>query len=159
MLRVLLSLVLTISLLPAVVQAQTGQRGCFTAAEEKAEQVVRMGLRLREGARGCDGQPWNTHTQALWDDIDQRFGSRFAAQTNVRKNAFVREFSDDADNRLEAWNGRTVFYFRNYPLSEVYCAGIKDMLEQVQKKGWGVIQRNAAKGADAVKMDYRLCGK
>ncbi|PKU22882.1 hypothetical protein [Telmatospirillum siberiense] len=158
MLRIL-SLVLLISFLPGFAQAQRAPRGCFSAAEEKAEQIVRLGLRLREGARGCDGQPWNMHTQSLWDDIDQRFGARFAAQTNARKTAFQREFSDDADNRLEAWNGRIVFYFRNYPLSEVYCSGIKDMLEQVQKKGWAIVMRNATKGADEVRMDYRLCGK
>lgn len=152
-------LLLFVSLMPVPASAQAAQRGCFTKAEESAEQIVREGLRLREGARGCDAPPWSMHTQALWDDVDQRFGPRFAAQTRVRRNAFQREFSDDADNRLEMWNARIVYHFRNYPLSEVYCAGITDMLQQVQKKGWGALLRNASKGADEVKMDYRLCGQ
>jgi hypothetical protein len=56
------------------------------------------------------------------------------------------------------WNGRIVFHFRHYPLSGVYCAGIKEMLDNVMKKGWGVVVRSAKKGVDEVKMDYRPCG-
>jgi hypothetical protein len=114
-------------------------------------------LRLREGARGCAGPPWGLNTQSLWTSIDQRFGPQFAAQTRIRRGAFQREFSDDADNRLDMWNGRIVLHFRHYPLSEVYCAGVKDMLDNTLKKGWGVVARSAAKGVDEVKMDYRLC--
>ncbi len=157
--RRLLILLLLVSLMPVPAQAQAAGRGCFTKAEEAAEQIVREGLRLREGARGCEGPPWNMQTLALWEEVDQRFGPRFAAQTRIRRNAFQREFSDDADNRLEMWNGRIVFHFRHYPLSEVYCAGIKDMLDQTRKKGWGVLQRSAFKGAGEVKMDYRLCDR
>lgn len=156
--RRLLSLVLAVSVIPSFALAQAAPKGCFTPAEEKAEQIVRLGVRLREAARGCDGEPWNMHTQSLWDDIDRRFGSLFANQTRIRQGAFQREFSDDADNRLESWNGRIVFHYRNYPLSDVYCSNIKDMLGQMQKKGWGYLQRNAVKG-DEVKMDYRPCTK
>ncbi|HXP97276.1 MAG TPA: hypothetical protein VN809_11225 [Telmatospirillum sp.] len=155
--RRLFSLFLIASLIPAPALAQTQERGCFTKAEQKAEQIVREGLRLREGAKGCDGPPWGLHTLSLWTSVDQRFGPQFAAQTRVRKSAFQREFSDDADNRLDMWNGRIVLHFRHYPLSEVYCAGIKDMLDNTLKKGWGVVARSAAKGVDEVKMDYRLC--
>jgi hypothetical protein len=154
-----IALLLLVSIMPTSALAQAQGRGCFTKAEEAAEQIVREGLRLREGARACDGAPWHMHTLPLWDDVDQRFGPRFAAQTRLRRIAFQREFTGDADNRLEAWNGRIVFHFRHYPLSGVYCAGIKDMLEQTQKKGWGVLQRRALKAADEVKMDYRICQK
>jgi hypothetical protein len=148
---------LIISLLPVPVLAQAAPRGCFTKAEETAEQIVREGLRLREGAKGCAEAPWRQQTLSLWNSLDQRLGPQFAAQTLIRQKAFQREFSDDADNRLQMWNGRIVFYFRNYPLSEVYCAGIKDMLEQMLKKGWGALKSKAGKGADEVKMDYRPC--
>jgi hypothetical protein len=157
--RWLLSLFVIVSLMPAVAQAQANGSGCFRKAEQTAEQIVREGLRLREGARGCDGPPWNMRTLALWEEVDKRFGARFAAQTQIRQKAFQREFSDDADNRVDMWNGRIVLHFRHYPLSEVYCAGIKDMLEQTLKKGWGVLQRSAAKGAGEVEMDYRPCEK
>ena len=93
----------------------------------------------------------------MWTDVDARLGARFAAQTNIRRQAFLREFSDDADNRMDMWNGRIVMHFRHYPLSAVYCAEIKDMLVQTQKRGWRVIQTEAAKGRDEVKMDYRPC--
>lgn len=142
---------------PAMAQAAGQERGCFTKAEETAEQIVRLGLRMREGAKACDGPPWNARTQSTWEQLDQRFGSQFAAQTAVRRKAFQREFADDADNRLEMWNGRIVMHFRHYPLSDVYCTSIKDMMQQTLTKGFGSLKKNAAKGADEVKMDYRLC--
>ncbi|MDR3435401.1 hypothetical protein [Telmatospirillum sp.] len=152
-------LLLTLYLIPEPVLAQAAPRGCFSKAEENAEQIVRLGLRLREGATGCDGQPWNMHTQDLWDQVDQKLGARFAAQTQIRRGAFVREFSDDADNRLEMWNGRIVMYFRHHPLSEVYCSEVKTQLEQTLKSGWGVIARVAKTSVDEVRMDYRACPK
>ncbi len=138
-------------------QAAGRPRECFTKAEESAEQIVRLGLRLREGAKGCDEPPWNMQTQGIWEQLDSQFGARFAAQTAARRRAFQREFADAADNRLEMWNGRIVMHFRHYPLSEVYCGSIKDMMQKTLGKGWGVLQKNAVKGADEVKMDYRLC--
>jgi hypothetical protein len=144
-------------LLPHHAFAQAQSKGCFSKAEEAAERLVRQGLRLREGARGCDGSPWNMQTQSMWVDIDRRFGPRFADQTRIRQAAFQREFADDADNRLAVWNGRIVFHFRYYPLSETYCAGIKDLMSQMQKRGWSALTAQANKATVEVKMDYRLC--
>jgi hypothetical protein len=155
--RSLLVVLLIFWLLPQDAGAQAKSRGCFTKAEQTAEQIVRQGLRLREGARGCDGAPWNMGTQSLWEDLDARLGAQFAAQTNIRRRAFIREFGDDANYQMDLWNGRIVMHFRHFPLSAVYCAEIKDMLEQAQKRGWGVIRSGAAKARDAVKMDYRPC--
>jgi hypothetical protein len=132
--------------------------GCFTRSEQGAERIVRQGLRLREGARGCEGSPWNMGTQALWDSVEGQFGSRFAAQTRIRERAFQREFADDADNRLQVWNARIVFHYRYYPLSETYCASIKKTLEDMQKGGWSVLTRQAGKATDEVRMDYKPCG-
>ena len=138
--------------------AKKGTLGCFSKAEQAAERIIREGLRLREGARGCDEPPWNMRTASLWADIDQKLGARFLAQSKVREKAFLREFKDDADNRLARWNARTVFHFRYFPLSEVYCANLKKTLQQMQKKGWGAVSNLAAKGTDEVEMDYRPCG-
>lgn len=155
--RALVAALVAVVLFPHWAFAQGKTRGCFSKAEEAAEQIVREGLRLREGARGCDGSPWNKGTLALWDDVDRLFGPRFAAQTAIRRKAFEREFKDDADNRLERWNGRIVMHFRHYPLSDIYCGSIKTMLEQIRKRGWGVLQKQATKAQDEVTMDYRPC--
>lgn len=133
-------------------------RGCFTKAEQNAEQMVRHGLHLREGANGCDGQPWNTGTEPIWQQINTQLGAQFAQQTQIRAAAFDREFEKDADNKLSVWNGRIVMYFRNYPLSAVYCGELKKQLDAVQKGGWGVFARQAGKAVDVIRMDYRLCG-
>ncbi len=153
------ALLLLLCLLPHLALAQGRPMECFTKAEQRAEQMVREGLRLREGAIGCDGPPWRAGTRPLWDDIDRRFGGQFAAQTRVRERAFRREFAKDAENRLQMWNGRIVMHFRHYPLSETYCAGIKDVLQKMQKGGWRAFTGLAAKAKDQVKMDYRPCGE
>ncbi len=154
-----LALALLLSLSPPFTLALGKPRGCFTRAEQGAEEMVREGLRLREGAIGCDGPPWYAGTKPLWEEIDQRFGQRFAAQTGIRRRAFQREFAKDAENRLQMWNGRIVMHFRNYPLSETYCAGIKDVLQKMRRGGWGVFSRLAGMAKDEVKMDYRPCDK
>jgi hypothetical protein len=151
-------LVLGLWLSPAVAMAQAAKpRGCFTTAEQTAEQIVREGLRLREGARGCDGRPWRMGTASLWQDVDNQLGPRFLAQTNIRRKAFTREFKDDANNRLELWDGRIVMHFRHYPLSEIYCSEIKDVLGEAKTRGWAAIRAHASKSKEEVKMDYRPC--
>jgi hypothetical protein len=132
-------------------------KGCFTATEESAEQMVRQGLRLREGARGCDSEPWDAGTLPLWQQIDQQYGPQFAHQTEIRKNAFVREFSNDAENKLSEWDGRIVIYFRNYPLSDLYCGQIKSMMAAIQKGGWPAFTKQAGRSGDVVKMNYNPC--
>lgn len=148
-------------LIPLAVWAQSGQnaKGCFTKAEMAAERIVREGLRLREGALGCDGPPWSKGTKPLWDDIDGKFGQRFQAQTRTRAKAFQREFADDAENRLQLWDGRTVMAFRHYPLSDDYCDDIKQTLQDMQKKGWTVLDTRAGKERIPVEMDYRSCDR
>jgi hypothetical protein len=140
-----------------VAWAQAAQKECFTKAEEKAEQIVRDGVRLREGAMACDGRPYYKGTLPLWQQVDQRFGAQFAQQTKIRENAFKREFADDAENTLGMWNGRIVLHYRNYPYSDTYCDSIKIMLDNMTKKGWSVLAKQAGAGKDEVAMDYRLC--
>jgi len=157
----LLSIVLGFCLGPAPVLAQSGANalGCFTKAEMAAERLVREGLRLREGALGCDGPPWEKGTKPLWQDIDSKFAQRFQAQTRTRAKAFQREFADDAENHLTQWDGRMVMYFRHYPLSDDYCDSIKELLQEVQKKGWSVVDSRAGKDRIPVEMDYRSCNR
>jgi hypothetical protein len=131
---------------------------CFTKAEENAEQIVRAGLRLREGASGCDARPYDLQTQPLWDQIDQKFGPRFKQQTDIRRAAFVREFSKDVENQVLAWDGRTVLYFRSYPLSPVYCVQIKKSLQDFLKTGWGPFTAKARLYRIPVEDDYKPCG-
>ena len=130
---------------------------CFTKAEEGAEMLVRGGLRLREGAAGCDGRPYEMHTKPLWDQVDQKFGSKFKQQTDLRRSAFVREFSKDVENHVQAWDGRTVLYFRNYPLSQPYCAQVKKNLEDFLKSGWPSFAKTATLYRIPVEDDYRVC--
>jgi len=130
---------------------------CFTPAEENAEQLVRGGLRLREGAAGCDRRPWDAGTLKLWQQVDQNFGPRFKQQTDIRRRAFEREFSKDVENQVRLWDGRTVLYFRNFPLSVAYCAEIKKTLETMLKSGWSVLVEHAQRAHEEVEMDYRPC--
>lgn len=133
-------------------------RGCFTLAEINAERLVRQGLRLREGAVGCDGDPWNARTLSLWRDIDKRFGAQFAQQTKIRHDAFVREFDKDAENRITQWDGRIVTFYRGYPLSGVYCTGVRNQLTEMQKSGWASLKKHATVAPDDVKFVFKSCG-
>lgn len=131
---------------------------CFTKAEEAAEQIVRGGLRLREGAAACDERPWDAHTQPLWDQVDKQFGPRFKQQTDIRRKAFEREFANDAENQVQAWDGRTVLYFRHYPLSVPYCAEVKQNLQDLLKKGWATFVTRSRLYKIPVEEDYKNCG-
>jgi len=154
--RALIALVTALSLFSGSAFAKP--KICFTKAEENAEMLVRGGLRLREGAAGCDGRPYEMHTQPIWDQINQKFGPKFKQQTDLRRKAFVREFANDAENRVQAWDGRTVLYFRNYPLSQVYCAQVKKSLEDFLKTGWESFAKTARLYRIQVEDDYRACG-
>jgi len=147
-------LALSLAPLPA---AEAKPRGCFTKQEQTAEEVVRYGLRLREGGRGCDEAPWNAGTQPLWDAVDKQFGDQFKQQTETRRKAFEREFEKDAENNLNRWNARIVFYYRNYPLSPVYCDLLKTQLVNVVKKPWGAFVKQSAIARDDVRMTYQPC--
>ena len=141
--------------LPA--QAAGKPKGCFTKAEITAERLVRQGLEMREGAKGCDGDPWNYGTMSLWTDLDQRFGPQFAAQTKTRHAAFVREFDKDANNRISQWDGRIVMHFRSFPLGDVYCTEMKKLLTDMKKKGWAGFTKRASVAPDDVKFMFKSC--
>lgn len=157
MMRLIFTVFLSLLTLVEPVWAATKPRGCFTAPEISAERLVRQGLRLREGANACNGNPWNYKTLPLWTDIDTRFGWRFAQQTKIRKGAFIREFDKDAENRITQWDGRTVMFYRTYPLSDEYCAGVKKQLLDMQKSGWAVFVKAASVAPEEIKTIYNPC--
>jgi len=132
-------------------------RGCFTKAEQKAEEVIRYGLRLREGGRACDAAPWNAGTLPLWEAVDKQFGPQFKEQTDIRTKAFQREFESDADHNLKRWNSRIVIYYRNFTLSPVYCEIIKKDLVSTQKNGWNAFVKLAVIAHNDVRMTYQPC--
>lgn len=134
-------------------------RGCFTKAEQNAELLVRAGLRLREGGVACDREPWNAGTRPLWDAVDKQFGPQFKQQSDIRRAAFEREFENDAEHKLTMWNSRIVFYFRNYPLSAVYCDSIKKTLQEMPTKGWQSFVKQARYATDEIRMTYEPCDK
>ncbi len=153
--------IVTVALVPALAPTtlDAKPRGCFTKSEQTAEEVVRYGLRLREGAMGCDGAPWEAHTQPLWEAVDKQFGPQFKQQTDARAKAFVREFENDAEHKLTQWNARIVFYYRNYPLSPVYCDSIKKEMMQMQAKGWNAFVKLAKLAREDIRMTYQPCDK
>lgn len=150
---------LLLSLLAAVpISAWAAKpKGCFSRPEISAERLVWQGLRLREGAKGCDGDPWNFQTQVMWEDIDKRFGPQFAAQTKIRRAAFIREFGKMADYQITQVDGRIVMHYRGYPLSVPYCTEIKSLLANMQKFGWPAFVKKANVAPDEVKFVYHSC--
>ncbi|HEY1720246.1 MAG TPA: hypothetical protein VGG27_03300 [Magnetospirillaceae bacterium] len=157
--RRVLALVGIVALLAPSAEALAKARGCFTKKEQQAEEVVRQGLRMREGGEGCDGAPWYAETKPLWDMVNQQFGAQFAEQTDIRNKAFMREFENDAEHKLSLWNARIVFYFRNYPLSAGYCTTVKKMLTDAPQKGWKDIIKQAHYARDEIRMTYEPCDK
>lgn len=153
-----IALLVACSLFSETALAAAKPKICFTKAEENAEQLVRGGLRLREGANGCEERPWSMQTAGLWQQVDEKFGPKFKQQTDIRRGAFVREFSKDVENRIQAWDGRTVLYFRNFPLSITYCQQIKATLQDFLKTGWGGFVKKARLYRIPVEDDYKPCG-
>ncbi len=138
---------------PAAAQPQ----GCLTAREAQAEQAVRHGVRLREGAWRCEALGFATGSIAAWRAAEAVLGQRFAGQTEVRRRAFVREFENGAAAELARWDGRIVSYFRHRPLGEAYCQRLADKLHETARGGWRAFQTQAARERPEIEMDHRLC--
>ncbi len=157
--RHLVVLVAVAVLLAPSAEALAKPRGCFTKGEQAAEEIVRFGLKLREGGIACDGAPWERRTRPLWDQVSTDYDAQFKQQTDTRNKAFMREFENDAEHRLSLWNARIVFYYRHYPLSGAYCDGIKKMLTDADKNGWVKLTKQAHLAHDEVRMTYEPCDK
>ncbi|MBF0334161.1 MAG: hypothetical protein HQL40_11030 [Alphaproteobacteria bacterium] len=136
--------------------AVAAPRGCFTVPEHQAEQEIRHGIRLREGATECDA--WVPGLTEVWRKIDQTNGNRFAAQTKLREAAFAREFESWSNTYRDVWDGRIVMYFRNYPVTDAHCRQLAKQLDEVLKKGYRAFKEQASLLRNEVRMDYRTCG-
>lgn len=131
--------------------------GCLTDREAQAEQAVRHGVRLREGAWRCEALGFTTDTIAAWQAADAVLGQRFAAQTELRRRAFVREFEKRSETELARWNGRILGHFRHRPLGEAYCQRLAGQLQEAARGGWRAFQAQAGRERPEVAMDHKLC--
>lgn len=155
--RRILAALLGLAVLAPTGPARAKPKTCFTPAEIAAEQQVRHGLRLREGARICSEPPYDLKLLGLWQEIDTQFGPRFARQKTIREQAFRREFGQDTYNRLEMWDGRVVMHYRNNWASPEFCGDISKTLNDMKTKGWSVFSKRAAKAKPEVTVDFRPC--
>jgi hypothetical protein len=130
---------------------------CFKGQEQRAEQIVRAGLRLREGAIACHAAPFFRDSYAQWQRLDEKFGQKFLEQKLIREKAFIRQFGEDPDNQLETWDARIVYHYRHHPLSTIYCDRIEYDLNLFLNKGWSLFLKQAQTGKDEVEMDFNIC--
>jgi hypothetical protein len=128
---------------------------CLSDTEVQVEQLVRHGVFLREAGRRCDEVIPGTNK--LWTDFDQRWGTRLKQQTDKRAKMFTRQFKDDALKVRTYFDGRLVTYHRNYPLSLSYCTDVKEMLDELAKRGWGGFTAQAKVVQSEVLLDYKAC--
>jgi hypothetical protein len=151
-----LSLILAAAILTAS-PAWAKPKGCFTKREEIAEQVVRHGVRLREGAQRCQELGFSTETGARWRAMDDLLGEQFSTQVGVRAKAFGREFGEAAEGELRLWDGRIVSYFRHRPLSEIYCRALDEMMDEASARGFNGFKAQALRERGEVRIQYRIC--
>lgn len=137
--------------------AQAKPKNCFSSAEHTVEWQVRHGIRLREFAYRCDEHPYNAGTLEIWKRIDEKNAAQFQKMRDARAKTFEREFPTKFKEYLEAWNGRIIIRYRDYYLSDVDCAQTKKQLEEIDKKGFPVFVKIAAKYKPEALMDYRKC--
>lgn len=140
-------------------QAGAEPMKCFNTKEAEAIQMVRHGIRLREGAMRCQEDGFTQDTIALWRKVDGAVGPQFKAQTDMRKAAFEREFEKWAAWNLSVWDGRIVHHFRYRPLSAELCGDLAGMLKEIDQKGWPAFAKQATKLRNEVRIDYRICGR
>lgn len=138
----------------ALAQAPKFKR-CLSPAEIQGERLVQHGVFLREGTTRCNDTFAGLVDQ--WKTFDETFGPRLKAQTDKRKRMFDKEFRQDSDKVRTYFDGRLVTYYRNYPLTEAYCEGIKDLMGKLQKGGWGQFSKQAQTVQNQVLMDYKPC--
>lgn len=128
---------------------------CLTTKELETERLVRHGVYLREGSWRCDKMVSGTWT--MWSGIDRDLGPRMKQVTDARKRMFDKEFRQDGDKVRTYFDGRLVTYYRNFPLTGVYCNNIDTMLKEIQGRGWGAYGKQAKRIHDNVRLDFKAC--
>ncbi len=148
----ILSVILSLAAGQAIAQVKMR---CLSDTELQVEQLVRHGVFLREAGRRCDDVVAGTNK--LWTDFDQRWAAKLKQQTDKRAKVFTRQFKGDALKVRTYFDGRLVTYHRNYPLSLSYCTNVKELLDEVAKRGWGGFTGQAKVVQNEVLLDYNSC--
>lgn len=156
--KVLRAALIAVLLLPSA-EAGAAPRNCFSPKEALAMQMVRHGIRLREGAMRCQEAGYSPGAVELWRKVDGAVGSQFKEQTDLRREAYQREFEKWAEWNLTVWDGRIVHYFRYRPLSRELCGNLSTMLKEVDEKGWKAFSKQADLLRNEVRLDYRICAR
>lgn len=154
MLRPALVLALTLTLLPAL--AHAAPKNCFATGEIKAEQEVRQGIFLREAANRCS-ERLLPGARDRWQKIEATNGQRFRNAVDKRRRAWGREFPDDWQYKLNYADGRLVTYARNIPLTEGFCDNIDELLQSIERRGYGAFSSLAKVVRNQVTDDYKVC--
>ena len=130
-------------------------KGCFTRAEISSDQIIRHGVYLREAALRCND--YEPGSWAEWKQIDNKFGTKFRAERTRREGGFKREFPDSWLKDVTTFDAKLVTFDRNLPYNDAFCADIKDLLDNIQKKGWGEFTAQSKKIRDQARMEFVPC--
>jgi len=149
----ILVLILAVCVVPA--QAAKPKR-CFSLAELRAEQEIRHGIYLREAAKRCDGR-FLTGSNALWQKLETANATKFRAAMDKRTKAWQREFPEDWKDKINHADGRLVTYDRNVPLTQGFCDNIDELLQEMDKRGYGGFSAQAKLLRNEVIDDYKVC--
>lgn len=148
-------IVLVAALLPAGPVAAK-PKYCFSASEIAIEREVRHGIYLREAARRCDGQ-YIKGSYDMWQKFEAANGAKFKSAMDKRKKAWSREFPDDWQYKINHADGRLVTYARNIPRTVGFCDNIDELLQEVDKRGYGGFSAQAKVVHNEVVADYKVC--
>ena len=152
MMRTMLTLILVLAL---AAPADAKPKGCFTRAEISSDQIVRHGVYLREAADRCND--YEPGSWKVWKDLDDKFGVRFRSERSRRESAFKREFPDSWKQNVTTFDAKLVTFDRNLPYNDAFCADIKELLDNAQKKGWGEFTKQSKKIRDQARMEFKPC--
>lgn len=149
------ALVVAFFLIPAAALAAAPKK-CFSAAEIKAEQEVRQGIFLREAANRCN-ERLLPGARGRWQKIEGDNGAKFRSAVDRRQKAWNREFPDDWKYQINYADGRLVTYARNIPLTEGFCENIDELLQTIEKRGFGAFTKLSKLVRNQVTDDYKVC--
>ena len=129
---------------------------CFSVPEITLEREVRHGIYLREAAQRCDGQ-YIKGSYELWQKFEKANGTKFKTAVEKRKKAWQREFPDDWQYKINHADGKLVTYARNIPRTVGFCDNIEELLQEVDKRGYGGFSGQAKRLQNEVVADYKVC--
>lgn len=156
MIRVLVPVLLSLTVLAAPVLAAPKPKKCFTLPELTSEREVRHGIYLREASRRCQGR-FLPDSVKTWDTFEEANGAKFRAAVVRRLKAWQREFPADWQAKQNHADGSIVTYARNIPLTEGFCENIGELLTTIAKRGYGGFSAQAKVIKNEVVQSYKAC--